>query len=62
MYTCMCVYDVYAYVPVALISLLVTSTVISIDDGLLNVNWISTTPLFSLTLYTDWLNLTVIAI
>ena len=47
-YNCACVIDS----PVALISSLTTSTVISVDEGLLNINWISTTSLFSSMIYT----------
>jgi len=42
-------------------SVLVTCTVISVDDGLLRTSVGCDRPSFSLTLYVDWLNLTVMA-
>jgi len=42
--------------------MLVTCTVISVDDELLRTSVGRDGPAFSLTLYVDWLNLTVMAI
>jgi len=50
------------YSPVADLSMLVTRTVISVDDGLLRTSVGRDGPSFSLTLYVDRLNLTVMAI
>jgi len=49
------------YSPVAVMSLLVTCTVISVDDGLLRISTGCASPLFSPTLYVGWLNLIVAA-
>ena len=46
------------YSPVAVMSLLLTCTVISVDDGLLRTNTGCAGPSSSSTLYVDWLKLT----
>ena len=50
------------YSPVAVMSLLLTCTVISVDDGLLRTSTGCAGPSSSSTLYVDWLKLTIIAI
>jgi len=50
------------YSPVAVISLLVTCTTISVDDGLLRTSTGCAGPSPSSTLYVDWLKLTLVAI
>ena len=49
------------YSPVADPSVVVTCTVISVGDGLLITSTSSAGPASSLTLYVDWLNVTVVA-
>ena len=49
------------YLPVVVMSLLLTCTVISVDDGLLRTSTGFTGPSSSSTLYADWLKLTVIS-
>ena len=49
------------YLPVADPSVLVTCTVISVDDGLLITSTGCIGPASSLTLYSDWSNITVTA-
>ena len=46
--------------PVADPSVLYTSTVISVDDGLLRLSTACAGSSFSLTVYADWLNITLI--
>ena len=48
-----------AYSPVAVMSLLLTCTVISVDDGLLRTSTGCTGPSSSLTLYVAWLKLII---
>ena len=48
-----------SHLPVADPLVLITCTVISVDDGLLRTSTGCAGPLFSSTLYTDWLKLTV---
>jgi len=50
------------YSPVAVLSLLLTCTVISVDDGLLRTSTGCAGPLSSSTLYVDWLKLIVLAV
>ena len=50
------------YSPVAVMSLLLTCTVISVDDGLLTTSTGCAGPSSSSTLYVDWLKLTNIAV
>ena len=47
------------YLPVAVMLLLLTCTVISVDDGLLRTSTGCAGPLFSSTLYADWLKVIV---
>ena len=47
------------YSPVAVMSLLLTCTIILVDDGLLRTSTGCAGPLFSSTLYVEWLKLIV---
>ena len=50
------------YLPEASIGALFTVTVISVDEGLLNIKVTSNIPPCSLTLYIDWLKFTFMAV
>ena len=50
------------YLPIAVMPLSVISTVISVDDGLPRANTTCRCPIFSSTLYTDWLKETLVTI
>jgi len=50
------------YSPVAVMSLLLTCTVISVDDGLLRTSTGYAGPSSSSTLYVDWLKLIAISV
>lgn len=47
------------YLPIAELSLFITCTITSVDDGLLRTNTGSAGPSSSLTMYVDWLKDTV---
>ena len=48
------------YLPVAVMLLLLTCTVISVDDGLLRTSTGCADPSSSSTVYVDWLNMTMV--
>ena len=50
------------HLPEAVLSPLLTRTVISVDDGLLRTSTGCAGPSSSLTLYVDWLKMTITAI